>query len=883
MARLDVVGTWTDGPETFVSGVQDGIAWSVGGDTWLYTAGSGGHGVVAAWDDDGALLDSAPVPQSVRLGADTTLEVASLNGRPALLVSGPAGTGVTVHWIEGDGSLSDAMHLAGSGGTVLGLATINRGADPTLLVASTSDGVGLQIWRLEADDRLTAVTDFTPQGAETAGALVAIDAISIAGQEIVLALNGVTNELIAMALHDLDRLSETGRVGMADGMQIATPTALAVATLDGQTYALVGAAGTSSISVIAIDASGTLTVSDQVNDDLNTRFQSLCELNVVTVDGHVFVLAGGADDGISVLRLLPDGRLLHQATLADTPGTALANVSSLTAVARDGGIDIFATSANEPGITHMTFNPGALGQIIGGSAGADLLSGTGSGDVLSGDAGDDQLSGGGGDDILIDGAGMDTLRGGAGEDVFVLRADGEFDLIADFQLGTDRLDLSDWGRAYSLSAFEMTTTVDGIRIAFGEEVVRLVSGGGTPIAPEQLRLSDLVDLWHIPPTSALDPPMPSTDPERQADEMIHGSSGSETLSGEPTDPAFDPYAAQVFRLYKTVLGRDPDIGGAIGWTNRLVEDLTLTEVAERFTASREFQKRYSAADDKSFVTLLFYNVLDRYPSEAGLANWSRQLEAGAMTRAELVAAFSQTREFVNKTEAEVMAYSRSGLHASVSDEVYRLYRATLGRDPDALGFEHWSAQLAQGLTLDEVAGKFCASREFQIRYGNLDNDAFVTLLYRNVLERDPDPGGHSGWLRKLDTGAMTRPEVVTAFSQSPEFTANTAAEVKSYILSLGPDDKLIGGSGDDLLFGGHLADVFVFNSAQPGADRVADLEPWDIIELVGFDWLEAAAPGELLSLLHQEDDGVHMTIADVSVTFLGTTLQQFSEDMFWVT
>lgn len=64
--------------------------------------------------------------------------------------------------------------------------------------------------------------------------------------------------------------------------------------------------------------------------------------------------------------------------------------------------------------------------------------------VLDGGHSADRLFGDEGDDLLIDGHGVDRLWGGEGADVFALTADGDVDIIYDFELGSDRLDLSAW-------------------------------------------------------------------------------------------------------------------------------------------------------------------------------------------------------------------------------------------------------------------------------------------------------------------------------------------------------------------------------------------------------------------------------------------------------
>lgn len=84
-----------------------------------------------------------------------------------------------------------------------------------------------------------------------------------------------------------------------------------------------------------------------------------------------------------------------------------------------------------------------------------LLTGTGNlhghgnagANVIIGNAGNNQLAGGAGNDILVGGAGKDQMTGGSGADTFRLMALGDsqvgskHDVIGDFKLGTDQIDL----------------------------------------------------------------------------------------------------------------------------------------------------------------------------------------------------------------------------------------------------------------------------------------------------------------------------------------------------------------------------------------------------------------------------------------------------------
>ncbi|NRB66717.1 MAG: VWA domain-containing protein, partial [Vibrio sp.] len=81
-----------------------------------------------------------------------------------------------------------------------------------------------------------------------------------------------------------------------------------------------------------------------------------------------------------------------------------------------------------------------------GGAGDDILFGQGGDDTLDGGAGNDILFGGAGDDTLIGGLGSDILSGGDGEDEFVWHdgdLDGGTDVITDFHVSEDKIDISD--------------------------------------------------------------------------------------------------------------------------------------------------------------------------------------------------------------------------------------------------------------------------------------------------------------------------------------------------------------------------------------------------------------------------------------------------------
>ncbi len=81
--------------------------------------------------------------------------------------------------------------------------------------------------------------------------------------------------------------------------------------------------------------------------------------------------------------------------------------------------------------------------LISALDGDDYINGYGGNDTLIGGDGVDNIKGGDGDDVITMGAGhYDTAEGGAGADIFVFGLDENRNRITDFEVGTDKIDLS---------------------------------------------------------------------------------------------------------------------------------------------------------------------------------------------------------------------------------------------------------------------------------------------------------------------------------------------------------------------------------------------------------------------------------------------------------
>lgn len=127
-----------------------------------------------------------------------------------------------------------------------------------------------------------------------------------------------------------------------------------------------------------------------------------------------------------------------------------------------------------------------------------------------------------------------------------------------------------------------------------------------------------------------------------------------------------------------------------------------------------------------------------------------------------------------------LAYDFEG----IAGQAYRLYRAAFARTPDEAGLGFWIRELDKGTgDLLWAARGFMGSAEFATKYGQpsaVSNDAFISVLYRNVLNRDADTGGFAFWNSQMGNG-MTRDQILAHFSESPENKANVAGLISDGI------------------------------------------------------------------------------------------------------
>ncbi|WP_417725998.1 calcium-binding protein [Roseovarius sp.] len=155
-------------------------------------------------------------------------------------------------------------------------------------------------------------------------------------------------------------------------------------------------------------------------------------------DGDDIMGAGFGDDSMS-------GGLGHDVVAGGAGNDTLDGGAGNDSMSGSFGNDMISGGGGEDdiggGTGRDTIDAGIGNDRVGGGEGNDSILGGAGNDFLAGGGRDDVIVGGTGNDTVNGGAGNDAMTGGAGADQFVFSAfaEGERDVITDFEDGIDRI------------------------------------------------------------------------------------------------------------------------------------------------------------------------------------------------------------------------------------------------------------------------------------------------------------------------------------------------------------------------------------------------------------------------------------------------------------
>ena len=148
----------------------------------------------------------------------------------------------------------------------------------------------------------------------------------------------------------------------------------------------------------------------------------------------------------------------------------------------------------------------------------------------------------------------------------------------------------------------------------------------------------------------------------QEDHVVGLENGSEwqVIEGNYLS-GYEPETSDVIinRIYKGVLGREPDVGGLVYWID-LVDSGTIdyADMAAEFVNSEEY--RITTGNPETFIDALYANVLDRQPDAAGKQYWLNQWASKGNTlygAGEIAMYFANSEEHKAKLSAERYRYT----------------------------------------------------------------------------------------------------------------------------------------------------------------------------------------------------------------------------------
>ncbi len=241
-----------------------------------------------------------------------------------------------------------------------------------------------------------------------------------------------------------------------------------------------------------------------------------------------------------------------------------------------------------------------------------------------------------------------------------------------------------------------------------------------------------------------------------------------TITPTPV-PKIDDF---VERLYTVALGREAEAKGKKYWIDEIKAGRkTGADCAEFFLTSPEFTNRKLSIEE--FVETLYKTFFNRDSEPKGKAYWVNELKNGTKTRNEVIAGFSDSKEWCNVCATYSVKSGAKTAKAEVASDntikfIKRLYSYSLNRNADETGLNFWSL----ALTNLEKTGAECAEFFFESpEFANQKNsdDEFLLRLYLAFMDREPEEGGKKFWMDKLASGT-SRHEVLASFITSKEFT-----------------------------------------------------------------------------------------------------------------
>ncbi len=348
-------------------------------------------------------LDSArafdlPDAASRALNGVSDLAIAEVGAATYLITSGFQDDGLSVFALQEDGSLTDVMSVFDGPGTdVAGpfsVTTVTVGGAVYVLTAASGDDA-VTVFAIDADGMLTLTDSFADTDELGLEGVANLTTADIAGTTFVIAAGATGDTVTVLTLAEDGTLGFAGSVaapepgdppengvgggeggGGAGGgegggdvppaespppepdLPLDEPFGLEAVTIGDSTYLYVTARLDNTLTAFSMDADGSLTVIETVEDTDDLALAGAYGLQKFTADGTTYLAVAGLDDsGLSTFTVNPDGTLTPKQTLFDGPTETLGGAARMTVAEVAGIAYLFVTSFSEDAIGAYAITP----------------------------------------------------------------------------------------------------------------------------------------------------------------------------------------------------------------------------------------------------------------------------------------------------------------------------------------------------------------------------------------------------------------------------------------------------------------------------------------------------------------------------------------------
>jgi uncharacterized protein DUF4214 len=203
-----------------------------------------------------------------------------------------------------------------------------------------------------------------------------------------------------------------------------------------------------------------------------------------------------------------------------------------------------------------------------------------------------------------------------------------------------------------------------------------------------------------------------------------GMAARQTVAAGLTQSA-EYYSNFITAAYNKYLGRGPEASGLAYWLNLMQnQGLSDEHLEAGFIGSTEYINDHGGAGS-GWVTGMYVNLLGRTPAASEVQYWLKQLAAGEST-ADIAYGFAASQE-------------------RESQRVSADYQQYLGRSASASEVSYWVNVFLNGGSNEKVVAGFVSSQEYFQTQGSNNIVDWLFIAYRATLNRQPDAAGYQHW------------------------------------------------------------------------------------------------------------------------------------------